>query len=230
MLDSIPPVYLDIPADQKHGEFSCNIALQLAGRLKRKPLDIAKEIKEPLQKKLSDQNFVLYIEELRVEPPGFLNVYLSSKAFWRVLEEVLLRQESYGESHFGQNVKVQVEFVSANPTGPLSVAHARQAAVGDALVNIFNCAGFDAKREYYVNDEGNQINLLGRSIQLRALEWLGEDIAFPQEGYQGDYVKTIAQEFCHHHGLQSAKAVKDRPLSEFSRFGVDTLMKIIQKI
>ena len=127
-----------------------------------------------------------------------------------------------------QNKKFCLEFVSANPTGPLTVAHGRQAAVGDTLVNILQAVGFEAKREYYVNDEGNQINILGRSIKARAQQILGQDMPLFEDAYQGDYIRVMAQEFM---DQQSIKTPEDLTSSRcaFRQFGVKYLMDMIKK-
>jgi len=146
------------------------------------------------------------------------------------LEQVFAEGEDYGRSCLGQGKKIQIEFVSANPTGPLSVAHARQAAVGDCLGNVLRFSGFEVTKEYYVNDEGNQINILGRSILARAREILGDTQSiFPEDGYQGDYIRDMARVFIEQGKVVSLSDLESRPPGDFSRFGVETLMAVIQK-
>lgn len=226
----IPPIILDIPQDKNHGEFSCNIALQSSRILKKSPMELATAFVAVISRKLQESGVGDWIERVDVKQPGFINFYLGSEAFYKILEQVLKEGEDYGRSSLGRGKNIQIEFVSANPTGPLSVAHARQAAVGDCLGNILRFSGFNVTKEYYVNDEGNQINILGRSIQARAREILGDPQAsFPEEGYQGDYIRDMARVFLQQKGISSLSDLDSRPREDFSRFGVETLMAVIQK-
>ncbi|MDE2027694.1 MAG: arginine--tRNA ligase [Candidatus Omnitrophica bacterium] len=224
-----PAVLIDLPSDKQFGEFTCNIALQLSRLLKKNPLAIAGEIKPRLEELLKTHPLGVQIARIDVKAPGFINFYLSPQGFYGVLDDVFRQKEDYGRSNFGGNKKFCLEFVSANPTGPLTVAHGRQAAVGDTLVNILLAVGFDAKREYYVNDEGNQINILGRSIKARAQQILGITVAFPEDGYQGDYIRTMAQAFMDAQGIKTAADLDKQPDSAFRQFGVKYLMDLIEK-
>ena len=226
---SYPPVIVDIPSDKLHGEFSCNVALQLSRLLKKSPLLIAQELKPRIEELLRNCSLQGQISKVEIKAPGFINFYLSSQGFFSVLYDVFGQKENYGRSNFGQAKKFCLEFVSANPTGPLTVAHGRQAAVGDTLVNILLAVGFDAKREYYVNDEGNQINILGRSIKARAQQILGQDIVFPEEAYQGDYIRVMAQEFMDQRGIKTTVDLDQQSEGEFRKFGVVYLMDMIKK-
>jgi len=224
-----PPVFIDVPADKQHGEFSCNVALQLSRLLKKSPLIIAQQILPRLQELLNATPLKKQISKVEIKAPGFINFYLSPEGFYNVLYDVFGQKEDYGRSHFGRGQKFCLEFVSANPTGPLTVAHGRQAAVGDALVNILQAVGFDAKREYYVNDEGNQINILGRSIKARAQQILGQDVLFPEDAYQGDYIRVMAQLFMEQHSIKNLAHLEQRSEGEFREFGVKYLMDMIKK-
>ena len=175
---SIPAVELEILADKTHGEFSSNIALKSAKIFKKSPLECAAQFQKVLEKKIKETPLKNKIAKIEVKKPGFINFFVSLEGLYDVIYQVLRDQDYYGRSNFGQQRKIQLEFVSANPTGPLSVAHGRQAAVGDALGNILNFIGFQAVKEFYVNDEGNQINILGRSMEQRAREILGEENVF----------------------------------------------------
>ncbi|MDO8674863.1 MAG: arginine--tRNA ligase [Candidatus Omnitrophota bacterium] len=222
-------ILIDFPADKQHGEFSCNIAMQLSRVLKKNPMTIAREILPALQTELLASAIAPYIEKMEVKAPGFINFYVSLKGFCAVIEDVFARQERFGISEHGQGQKFCLEFVSANPTGPLTVAHGRQAAVGDSLVNILKAVGFDAQKEYYVNDEGNQINILGRSIEARVRQALDADAAFPEDGYQGDYIRAMAQEFMRKQGIKTMADLDKQPAEAFRHFGVDHLMAVIRK-
>ena len=224
-----PQILIDMPADKQHGEFSCNIALQLSRTLKKSPLLIAQQILPRVEELLKTDPLSKEIARIEIKAPGFINFYLSSEGFYTVLDDVFAQQQSYGCSGFGGRQKFCLEFVSANPTGPLTVAHGRQAALGDSLVNILQAVGFDAKREYYVNDEGNQINILGRSIKVRAQQLLGQDIALFDDGYQGDYIKVMAQVFMDERGIKTIDQLEKEPDDQFRRFGVKYLMDMIKK-
>jgi arginyl-tRNA synthetase len=156
---------------------------------------------------------------VKVEGAGFINFYLSEKYFYAQLEDIISVGENFGRLDYGKKIKVLIEFVSANPTGPLSVAHARQAAVGDVLANILKFLGYKVKREYYLNDEGNQIDILGESIKLRLKELAGEKIEFPGNYYQGEYIYEIAKKFTVH--SSQSKVLAD--------YGVKYILKIIKK-
>ncbi len=221
-------VLIDTPADKANGDFSCNIALQLSRILKKNPQAIAQELTPVVDQALQSSPIKAYIEKIEVKG-GFINFYLSLSGYYAFLDDVFKRREGYGRSDFGQNLPFCLEFVSANPTGPLTVAHGRQAAVGDTLVNILNAVGFAAKKEYYVNDEGNQINILGRSIAARAKEHFGSTESFPEDGYQGEYIKEMARLFISVQSLKTVADVEKTDPAAFRAFGVKYLMNVIQK-
>jgi len=228
-LPQSPVIELEVPSDKKHGEYSTNIALKSAKILKKPPLEIAGQFREKIEKGIAQSSLKEKVEKIEVKNPGFINFYLSTGAVYDILAQILKEKDTYGTTKFGGKKKIQIEFVSANPTGPLSVAHARQAAIGDALANILSFIGFDMQEEYYVNDEGNQIHLLGESISCRCQELLGEAVQFPEEGYQGDYVKNIAQEFLTQHHIDSIDKLKKIKPETVAQFGVDCLLNVIKK-
>jgi len=212
-------LYLDFPTDARFGDLSTNLALRLSKVLKKSPQVIAKEIAEAIKQHLEKNPAKVYIKEIKAEGAGFINFYLHEKYFYEQLKEIILKGKAYLKVDVGRGKRVLVEFVSANPTGPLSVAHARQAAVGDSLANILDFLGFKVKREYYLNDEGNQINILGKSVELRLKELNKEPIEFPENYYQGDYIYDIAKE------AQSSK-LKAQSLGEFA---ANYILEIIKK-
>lgn len=220
-------VILDVPADKQHGDLTTNAAMLLARSLKKNPLSIAQAIVSHLEKALAIGG-VLPFDKVEVKAPGFINFHLSTQGFQQILHHIRQKGSQYGHSQEGKGQSFCLEFVSANPTGPLTVAHGRQAAVGDSLVNILNAVGYQAKREYYVNDEGNQINILGRSISLRAKEILGETIVFPEDHYQGDYIRSMAKEFLSLQGITNLDTLNQVLEGDFRRFGVKYLMKVIE--
>jgi arginyl-tRNA synthetase len=179
-------VSLEIPKEKKFGDFSANIAMKLSKDLKKSPMDIAAAIIKNIEE--SD-----IICDTKVEKPGFINFYISNKAVSDVLCDIIKEKDGFGSSCIGSGKKAQIEFVSANPTGPLTVAHGRQAAIGDSLARILKFCGYSVVKEYYINDEGVQIQALGKSVKARLMETLGEKSEFPENGYKGQYIYDIAK-------------------------------------
>ena len=180
---------LEVPRQPEHGDLSSNVALGLAKTAGRPPRQVAEKILASLSLSASD------VAATEIAGPGFINFRLAPEALHRVLLDVLERGAEYGRSNLGRGRRVQIEFVSANPTGPLNVVNARAAAVGDALLSIFRFTGFDAASEFYVNDAGRQVELLGLSLQARLAEAQGREMPFPEEGYLGDYLVELARRF-----------------------------------
>jgi arginyl-tRNA synthetase len=185
---------VEVPRDATHGDWATNAALVLAKPERKAPRDLAQIIIDHLD---DPEGF---IEKTDIAGPGFINFTLSAKWWHRVVKNILAQGQSYGRVDIGENKKVQVEFVSANPTGPLHVGHGRGAAVGDALASLLDAAGFDVEREYYINDAGRQMHTLGRSVWYRYLELNGKSVDFPDDHYQGDYIRDLAQELKDKHG------------------------------
>jgi arginyl-tRNA synthetase len=171
--------------DPAHGDFACNVALQLARAAKRKPRDLAQAIVDALPS--SDR-----VARVDIAGPGFINFFVAPAACHAELLKVVDEGRGYGRSSLGDGQRVLVEFVSANPTGPLHVGHGRHAAFGASLSNILDAAGYVVHREYYINDAGRQMDILAASVWLRYLESFGEQFPFPSNGYRGDYVRPIA--------------------------------------
>ncbi len=186
-------VLLDLPTDSRFGDFTTNLALKLSKLLKRSPREIAAQLITLLEQEIPKTALKDSVSQIKVEGVGFLNFYLHKNYFYQQLNLILTQGQEALKLDLGKKRKVLIEFVSANPTGILSVAHARQAAVGDCLANILNFSGFDLQREYYLNDEGNQINILGKSVALRLKELQGKKEEFPENYYQGDYIYDIAK-------------------------------------
>lgn len=169
-----------------HGDYSCNLAMQLAKTLRKSPREVAQLLIDKIPASP-------YLEKIEVAGAGFINLFLKHSAKQQYLHFILQSQAEFGNCHFGQGRKVQVEFVSANPTGPLHVGHGRGAAIGASLANILTAAGFNVSREFYVNDAGRQMDILTLSTWLRYLELNHIHVPFPENAYQGGYVKTMAQ-------------------------------------
>jgi len=222
-------VSLETPAAKEHGDLACSVALQLTKLLRRNPVEIAETIKQSVAQKLLDSPLKGKIASLEVLKPGFLNFRLSALAYQDILQDVLKQGAGYGRTDLGAGKHVLVEFVSANPTGPLTVAHARQAAVGDTLVNILNSTGHRAEREYYVNDGGNQIRTLGKSVQLRAQEVLGEKVTYPEDCYQGDYIIAMAKILIDQRKIKDLDDARAVPFEDYCNFSKDYLMEVIRE-
>jgi arginyl-tRNA synthetase len=192
------PVVIERPKQASHGDYACNVALQLAKPLRRNPRDIAATLVAALPPSP-------HLAKAEVAGGGFINLFLAPATRQSVIAHVLERGARYGESAFGAGKKVLVEFVSANPTGPLHVGHGRGAAYGASLANVLAANGFEVLREYYVNDAGRQMDILAVSTWLRYLELHGLPVAFPPNAYQGDYVQAMAVELMRAHGERFAK-------------------------
>jgi len=191
-LEHLPDVNVEIPKDEAMGDFATTIAMSLTKTLKKPPKKIAEEIATELTRHVAGKPGP--VESIEIAGPGFINFRLKMEFLHAKLEQLLSEKHSSLRTDMGKGVKVQVEFVSANPTGPLHVGHGRGAAVGNALCNILQAAGFEVQREFYINDAGLQVRLLGESVFARYLQRLGNDAHFPEDGYRGDYVEFIAEE------------------------------------
>jgi arginyl-tRNA synthetase len=191
--EQIPDVILEIPKEKAHGDYSTNMAMQLARVAKKAPRMIAEELIAHFDRSKAS------IEKIELAGPGFINFYMNNSYLTDLIPTILQAGEKYGETTVGNGQKVQVEFVSANPTGDLHLGHARGAAVGDSLCNVLAKAGYDVSREYYINDAGNQINNLALSVEARYFQALGMDKEMPEDGYHGADIigigKSLAEEF-----------------------------------
>ncbi len=179
-------IKLTPPNNPDFGDFSTNVALTLTKEAGIPPIQIANNIKDHLGVS------VTLIEEITVTPPGFINFKIAPTYYYQILSEILTNKQ-FGRGISGNGKKANVEFVSANPTGPLTVGHGRNAVLGDTVSNILEWHGYDVTREYYFNDAGRQMRILGKSVETRYFQILGHDIVFPENGYQGNYIKDIAQ-------------------------------------
>lgn len=185
---------VELPKHEGMGDFATNIALVVAGAEKKNPRELAKVIVEKLAKASE------LIARLDIAGPGFINISINPDVWRGLIPTILAAGESFGKSTIGGGRKVMVEFVSANPTGPLSVGHGRQAILGDSIARLLEATGHDVFREYYFNDAGRQMRVLGESTRARYLELLGEKNQFPEDGYQGQYIVDIAQSLIDEHG------------------------------
>lgn len=180
------PITFDIPKTAEHGDLSTNVAMLLTKKFKKNPRTIAQEIIDALHLDSS------IIKKAEIAGPGFINFFFTESATSQIVKEILAQQENFGRSKKYAGKKANVEFVSANPTGPLTVGHGRNAIIGDTVANLLEWIGYEVDREYYFNNAGRQMRVLGDSVRLRYLELLGESVDFPSDYYQGEYIKDIA--------------------------------------
>lgn len=185
----MPKFIIEKPADKKNGDFSSNIAMAGARAFHQAPRMIAEAIVK---------NFRLdggYIDRCEIAGPGFINFYLSDKYYSDVLKDIVASGDSYGRSNYGEGKKILVEFVSANPTGPMHIGNARGGAIGDCLASVLDAAGYDVQREFYVNDAGNQIEKFATSLEVRYLQECGKDVELPEDAYHGEDITVHARNF-----------------------------------
>jgi arginyl-tRNA synthetase len=185
--DLAKTIILEKPRQAEHGDVTTNIAMLAAKQLGKKPRQFAQELVNKLHLDTD------YLEKVEIAGPGFINFRFTNKYFSEQLSRILEIKTGYGKVNIGDGKKTQVEFVSANPTGPLTVGHGRGAVLGDTIANLLEWANYDVTREYYFNNAGRQMRILGDSVRLRYVELLGEHVDFPIDYYQGEYIKEIAQ-------------------------------------
>jgi arginyl-tRNA synthetase len=216
----LPPLFLEPPKQREFGDLASNVALVWAKQLRRAPRAVA----ESIAKNIDDPDGIL--ARVDIAGPGFLNFTFAPKFYYARLREIDRDHELV--PRFGGGEKVQVEFASANPTGPLHVGHGRVAVIGDVLARLLDAAGFAVEREYYVNDAGNQMEKLGLSIEARYRELSGEKTEFPEGGYPGEYVKDLAAEVKNRWGDQFLSAPKDEAVAFFRQYGGERLLELIR--
>lgn len=227
-VETIPPIPVDIPREKSHGDIATSIALALAPKEKRPPIEIAKIILEILEEKNGE------FEKIEIAGPGFINFTFRKEYWHEVLREVLIRGNDYGRSDLGRGINVHLEFVSANPTGPLHIGHGRGAAVGDALSNLLKEVGYKVEREFYINDFGRQVLLLGESVFAKYMHLCGmEGYAFPDDGYRGDYIEDVAREFKKKFGKKYYESAQTKGtqggIREAQEFAYRKMLDLIKK-
>jgi arginyl-tRNA synthetase len=208
--DKLPEIMLEVPPQKEFGDYATNFAMQMARSAKKSPRLIAEAIVARLKED--------WLEKAVIAGPGFINFYLKPDWLYNMLAEILAKGKEYGNTAAGQGKKVQVEFVSANPTGPLHVGHGRGAAVGSALANLLRAAGYNVSTEFYINDAGNQIDNLAASVNARYLELLGETVEFPENGYHG------------HDIIDTAKRIIDREGDKYLKMSAEERLSIFKEL
>lgn len=216
---------VEVPRQEEHGDFSTNAALQLAGHMKRKPRDVAMELLGSIRR--ADERG--WFRDLTVAGPGFINVVLSDGAWQEALATALTKGERFGAVAQREGERVLLEFVSANPTGPLHVGHGRGAVVGDALARILAFTGCQVTTEYYVNDMGNQIDCLGKSLYARYLQLCGRRAEMPEDGYRGEYLVDLAREFREEVGDRYLPVDEEEAFPVFRKVACDRILDGIRK-
>ncbi|MBI1910789.1 MAG: arginine--tRNA ligase [Deltaproteobacteria bacterium] len=219
--EKLPDIIIEKSKKEEFGDFSTNLAMLLAPLEKKAPRQIAEIIAGNISKEK-------YVVKCEVAGPGFINIFLDKSYWLSILEDILKSGKDYGKGNIGAGKKVQVEFVSANPTGPLHIGHGRGAAVGDTLANVMKAAGYDITKEYYINDVGRQMETLGRSVYLRYLELLGKEIQFPEDSYKGGYIKDVARDMLTKFGEKYKDTPEAEAISVFSKFAGSALLKNIE--
>jgi len=220
---------IQVSRDPSHGDFAVNAAFKIAKQIGKPPKVIAADLLQWIEShrlKLKDAAFISRVE---VAGAGFLNFYVQQSAMTDILFDVLREDDHYGVSDFGKGKKTAVEFVSANPTGPLTIAHGRQAAIGDCLVRILRATGHEVTAEYYLNDAGRQMNLLGESVYVRYLENFEMDAVFPEEGYKGAYIQDIAKALVASCKDELLTLDKAEAIAAARKFAGKTMMELIEK-
>lgn len=208
----LPDIILEVPPQKEFGDFATNFAMQAARSARTNPKAIAQAIVDRIN--------MPYLDKAVIAGPGFINFYLKPDWLYQKLAEILASGEKYGQTDVGKGQKIQVEFVSANPTGLLHVGHGRGAAVGSALAALLQAAGYDVQTEYYINDAGNQIDNLAASVNARYLELMGQSVEFPEDGYHGQDIIDTAQRIIDHEGSRYLMIAPQERLAVFKEFAL----------
>lgn len=221
--EEIPTILLEKPKQKEHGDFATNIAMQLAKIAKKAPRAIAEDITNELDLKTAS------VKQIDIAGPGFINLHMDHSYLTDIVPTIMKEDADYGKSDVGQGTKIQVEFVSANPTGDLHLGHARGAAVGDSLCNVLAAAGYDVEREYYINDAGNQIDNLALSVEARYMQALGQEKSMPEGGYQGKDIIKLSEKIVQDDGDKWINVSEEERLSHFREIGLAYELEKIKK-
>ncbi|MBH0230553.1 arginine--tRNA ligase [Halobacillus yeomjeoni] len=221
--DEMPDVILEQPKDKSHGDYATNMAMQLARVAKKNPRAIATELVEQFDRSKAS------IEKIEIAGPGFINFYMNNQYLTELVPSILEAGDQYGRTNIGNGHRIQVEFVSANPTGTLHLGHARGAAVGDSLCNVLDAAGFDVSREYYINDAGNQMANLALSVEARYMQALGKEWEMPEDGYHGKDIVELGHKLAEEDGEKWVDVAEEERLQFFREYGLKYELSKIEK-
>jgi len=222
-INSWPPIALDLPKRPEWGDLATALAMNLASQERRAPRDVAQTILDNL-----DQPRAVF-DHVEIAAPGFLNMTVKRDLWRNVLAQIETEGGAYGWNDLGKGHRVLVEYVSANPTGPMHIGHGRGAAVGDAVANLLRASGFDVSREYYINDAGRQINLLGQSVYARYQQRNGRAVALPEDGYQGAYVDQLAERIQEDLGAGLTDLPTEEARQRCQEFAYREMMNVIRE-
>ena len=214
---------LDTPKDPRFGDLASNLALVLAKQAGQKPRDLAAELREEVLQRGTE------VQDIEIAGPGFMNIFCTPGFWQQTVHAVQDAGDAYGQSNMGQDARLQIEYVSANPTGPLHIGHGRGAAVGDSLARILRCSGHQVCTEYYLNDAGRQMQILGTSIAYRVRELLGQAVDFPENHYQGEYIREMAQELLENHPVPLAELSQEELHSVCREYGLQRILEGIRE-
>ncbi len=227
----IPEIQIDETKHESHGDFSTNFAMTSASIQKMAPQKIARNLISTIKAGNTGKTdgTKSLVEKVEIAGPGFINFFLANRAWHPVVDNILLQDKLYGSSDIGNSEKVQVEFVSANPTGPLHVGHGRGAVVGDSVGSILSFAGYNVQKEYYINDSGRQIKTLGTSVWLRFLQNAGKPVDFPDDCYRGDYIKELAQKILEQHGSKFSEKDETEAITLCAKYAAKEILNGIKQ-
>ena len=220
-LEEVPQPTLERPREEGHGDWACTVAMRLAKAARMNPRQIAQILVDNLP-----ENEL--IETVEIAGPGFINLTLANSVFQNVIAEVRAQGSDYGKSTLPKPCKVDLEYVSANPTGPMHVGHGRWAALGDSIARVMRHAGYDVDEEFYINDQGNQMNVFADSLVVRYQQALGQDIEMPEASYGGGYVKELAQQIIERDGDKWLSVDPDERRHEFRKIGYKVMMENVK--
>ena len=218
----IPSFIVEVPADPVNGDFSCNAAMVCAKALKKNPREIAGAIIENLTK-----NDIF--ERYETAGPGFINFYLAPDWYSRAVGEIIAQAENFGKTNFGAGKRVLIEFVSANPTGPMHIGNARGGALGDSLASVMEQAGYLVEREFYINDAGNQVNKLGLSLDIRYRQELGEEVEMPEDSYHGEDIVEHVKNYINLHGDKLLAVSEEERRAELANYALPLNIETLEK-
>lgn len=221
-LEEVPQPTLERPREEGHGDWACTIAMRLAKAARMNPRQIAQILVDNLP-----ENEL--IETVEIAGPGFINLTLANSVFQNVIAEVRAQGSDYGKSTLPKPCKVDLEYVSANPTGPMHVGHGRWAALGDSIARVMRHAGYDVDEEFYINDQGNQMNVFADSLVVRYQQALGQDVEMPEASYGGGYVKELAQQIIERDGDKWLSVDPDERRHEFREMGYKAMMENVKE-
>jgi len=219
----LPEIILETPREKAHGDYSTNAAMQLTRIAKQNPRQIAERIVGQIRRE------AVFVDRIEIAGPGFINFYMDKSFLYRIVGQIMQAGDDYGRVQIGNGKKVQVEFVSANPTGSLHLGHARGAAFGDSLCNLLSFAGYDVTREYYINDAGNQIMNLAKSIDARYKEALGLPAEMPEDGYYGEDIIEFARRLVERDGDKYISWPDEERLRFFRAYGLEQELAKIKR-